>query len=152
MTTLNAHNLKVSITLQIRGTIQIRNIYFIACSFVCEGGRRKHSAFVKRSLDTRGKNTEAYNNSCVFLYWEGAWMSSAKWNSCCLFGSGLDTSKVDWVWGFFVCLIIPGFYIKMLITCLTLSFLPYPVVCWKSSRFWLKRGLQTPNCQVADVI
>lgn len=39
-------------------------------------------------------------------------MSSAKWNSCCLFGSGSDTFKVDWflVLCLFVSLIIPGFF------------------------------------------
>lgn len=38
----------------------------------------------------------------------------------------------------------------MLMTCLNLSLLPYPIVCWKSSQFWLKEELQTPNCQAAD--
>lgn len=45
-------------------------------------------------------------------------MSSAKWNSCCLFGSGSDTFKSGLVFGFFLlfwflfCLIIPGFFYK----------------------------------------
>lgn len=68
-------------------------------------------------------------------------MSSAKSNSCCSFGSGSDTIKV-FVWLFFsfffwcgsFCLgflYIIYIYKKMLITCLNLSFLSYPIVSGK---------------------
>lgn len=70
MTTLNAHSLKSALRCKsgVRFKLDVSTLLPVHLS--AKGGRRKHSAFVKRSLDTRGKNTEAYNNSCVFLYWE----------------------------------------------------------------------------------
>lgn len=44
------------------------NYLLFYCPLICLlRGEGKHSAFVRQSLDIRGKNTEAYNNSCVSL-------------------------------------------------------------------------------------
>lgn len=74
-------------------------------------------------------------------------MSSGKWNSGYLSGSGLGTYKFKVGWGFFCVLsffcppvsrrVMVDLFVllKTLIACLNLSFSPYPTVNWKASQF-----------------
>lgn len=115
LTTVTTHNLKSALHCK-SGARFKWGIFTLLPAHLSAGrgwGGGKHSAFVRQSLDIRGKNTEVYNNSCVFLYWEWAWDELGKMEFMLFVWQWLGHLKflVGWFLVWFFC----GFFLYLYI-------------------------------------